>query len=447
MTEITPHKAEHNWSRPQLLLFRIVFIFLLLLTIPLDWSYYRHLFSINIFNPHFQDLFQITNDVPRLIHIAYWGIASYAGWAVALTAAIIGALIWTWLDKQKTQQYNQLYYWLRVIVRYRLALGLIGYGVIKLFPVQVPDATLSDLHTAYGDFLPWKIYYLSTGVARAYYEQTLGGIEIIAGLLLLYRRTAVIGAGIAFAFLVNIVLINFAYQLGEHVYSLYLLLAASFILAYDTPRLYGLLVKEKAAIADHFSPVFKFKRSKTIRYTLKTLFVLFILSFGVLTYSSFRKSNWPYPDTPGLARAYGVYHVKEFKINDVVLPYSATDSIRWQDVVFEKWNTLSIKTNNLVPIDLSSASITYQEDSQRSYESKGNGGRSFYSYTLSDSTVTLSNKNVAADVQTFKLSRPDSTTIVLNGSNARGESLYVVLHKLDKTYLLHKGRRKPVQVY
>jgi len=447
MTEPTPLTTVYDWNKQQLFLFRIVFILMLLLTVPLHWEYYDKLFSLNIFNLHFQDLFQITNDVPRLINIAYWGIAAYAGWGLALVIAIIGALIWTNLDRHKPQQYEQLYYWLRVIVRYRLALGLIGYGVIKLFPVQVPDATLSDLHTAYGDFLPWKIYYLSTGVARAYYEQTLGGIEIIAGLLLLCRRTAVIGAGIAFAFLINIVLVNFAYQLGEHVYSLYLLLAASFILAYDAPRLYELLVKEKVALADHFRPELHFKHAKKIRYTLKALFGLFVISFSLLTFSSFKKSNWPYPDTPGLSKAYGVYNVKTFKINGTVLPYSLTDTSRWQDVVFEKWNVLSVKTNNPAPIDLSSPDLTYQEDKQRSYESKGNGGRSFYSYILIDSTITLSNKNAALDVQRFKISRPDPATVILNGSNAQGDSLYIELDKLDKTYLLHKGRRKPVQIY
>jgi hypothetical protein len=443
----TKQQANQHWSRTQLTLFRIFFIFFLLLTIPLDRSYYRRLFSVNLFHLHFQDLFQITNYVPRLVHISDWGIASYAGWGIALIISIIGALIWEAIEKPKKSEYHQLYYWLRVLLRFRLAIGLIGYGVIKLFPVQIPYPTLSDLHTAYGDFLPWKIYYLSTGVATAGYEQTLGAIEILTGLLLYYRRTAVVGAGIAIALLTNIVLANFAYQLGDHIYSLYLLIMALFILAYDAPRLYDLLVKERLAIADHFKPIFNYKHAGRIRVGLKALFLVFVLLYGSVTYAGHKKSNWPYPDTPGLANIYGVYNVREFRINNKTLPYSATDTARWQDVVFEKWNVLSIRINKHLPIDLTSPEINYEPDSGRTYESKGNGGRAFYSYSVKDSTINLVNKNVPADVALFKISRPGKSTIILRGIDSHKDSLYIVLDKLPKTYLLDKGRRKPVIVY
>jgi len=446
MSNAQQHTSGQSWSSIQIVWFRIVFVFLLLLTIPLDWRYYQRIFSINLFHLHYQDLFQLTNYVPRLVHISDWGIASYAGWGIALLVAIIFAFVWDTLEKDGNRDYNQLYYRLRVIVRYRLALGLIGYGVIKLFPVQIPYPALSDLQTAYGDFLPWKIYYLSTGVASAHYEQTLGAIEILAGLLLFCRRTAVVGAGIALALLINIVLANFAYQLGDHVYSLYLLLLAVFVLAYDTPRLYSLLVKEKLAIADHFKPVFKYRNATKWRVALRAIFLVFVIFYASVTYAGYHNSNWPYPDTPGLANAYGVYNVREFRINKNVLPYSATDTTRWQDVVFEKWNVLSIRANRHFPIDFSSPSLDYQTDDQRTYESKGNGGRAFYTYTVTDSTLKLVNNTVPSDVEEFHISRPDKSTIVLDGIDNHADSLHVVLDKLNKEYLLDKGRRKPVTV-
>ena len=436
---------QATWSRSQLVLFRIAFIFLLLLTVPLDGHYYGKIFSKSLFHLHFQDLFQLTNYVPRFINFSYWGIASYAGWGVALLIAVAGAIIWGIAEKRTISNYEQLYYWLRVIVRYRLAIGLIGYGVIKLFPVQIPYPTLSDLHTAYGDFLPWKIYYLSTGVASAHYEQTLGALEILAGLLLFYRRTAIVGAGIAIAFLINIVLANFAYQLGDHVYSVYLLFLAIFIVAYDTPRLYNLLVRERFARADHFKLVTGLRPA--IRNSIKIALLLFVVLYASVTFASYSKSKWPYSDTPGLTGAYGVYNVREFKVNNTGLPYSATDTTRWQDVVFEKWNVLSVRVNKHLPIDLSGPQINYQPDSLRDYESQGNGGRIFYRYTLADSIIRLTNKNAPADVVTFRITRPDNSTIVLKGVDNHRDSLYVVLDKLKKQYLLDKGRRKPVTIY
>jgi len=439
--QLTSHAI---WSRSQLVLFRIVFIFLLLLTIPLDWHYYGRIFSISLFHLHFQDLFQVTNYVPRFVNFSYWGIASYAGWGIALLVAIAGAIVWGFAEKQKADNYEQLYYWLRVIIRFRLALALIGYGVIKLFPVQIPYPTLSDLHTAYGDFLPWKIYYLSTGVASAHYEQTLGAIELFSAILLFYRRTAIVGASIAVALLVNIVLANFAYQLGDHVYSVYLLILAIFIVAYDVPRLYNLLVKERFAKADTFKPLTSLRPA--VRYGIKIALLLFIVFYASLTYASYSKSKWPYADVPGLPGAYGVYNVREFKINNTELPYSATDTTRWQDVVFEKWNVLSIRINKHLPIDLSGPQIDYQADSLRDYESQGNGGRIFYRYSAKDSTIVLTNKNSNTDKAIFKISRPYASTIILSGIDGHRDSLYVVLDKIKKQYLLDKGRRKPVTV-
>lgn len=447
MTATTSTINGNTWSTRQLLLFRIAFIFLLLLTVPLDPGYWKQLFNTPLFHLHFQDLFLITAYVPRIVHFSDWGLASFAGWGIALILAVVGAVIWGAVEKREIKNYDQLYYVLRVIVRYRLALALIGYGVIKLFPVQIPYPTLSDLHTAYGDFLPWKIYYLSTGVSTAGYEPTLGAIEILAAILLLWRRTAVIGAGLAAALLINIVLANFAYQLGDHVYSVYLLLLSAVILAYDTPRLYDLLVKERAAKADHFQPVYPFKQGPKVRYALKGLFGLFLIAYLALTFSGSKNSSWPYPDTPGLADAYGYYNVREFTVNHHSLPYSATDSTRWADVVFEKFNVLSIHANNKhYPVDLSSPTLRYQPDGFRGYLEKGNGGRAFYRYTVDGQNIRLANTNTPGDVESFSITRPDPSTIILNGFTTNRDTLQVVLDKVNKEYLLYKGRRKPVTV-
>jgi hypothetical protein len=77
----------------------------------------------------------------------------------------------------------------------------------------------------------------------------------VAGVLLLWRRTVVVGAGVAAALLINIVLVNLAYQIGDHVYASSLLLIAVFLLAHDLPRLYNLVVRERLAVADSFEPV------------------------------------------------------------------------------------------------------------------------------------------------------------------------------------------------
>lgn len=451
MSAINIHQPQDHWNNITVTAFRFVFVFLVVLTLPLDPAYYTRILSIDIFHIHFQDLFQLTSYVPRLLHISSWGIASFAGWAIAAAAALTGTNVWPLLEKSQKghrseRDYDQLYYWLRVIIRYRLSLALIGYGVIKLIPVQIPAPTLSDLNTAYGSFLPWKIYYLSTGVASAYYEPALGAIELFAGLLLLSSRTTVIGASIAASLLINIVLVNYAYQLGAHVYSIYLLMLSVFLLAYDTPRLYQLLVKGKASQADHFNPVFASHYIQKMRRPVKILVLLFTITYTFITWHDAQKSRISFPDQAGLANTYGLYNVKEFRINNVILPYSLTDSTRWQDVVFEKWNVLSVGANRHFPVNLKGPEVEYRKDFNRRYESEGNGGRAFYSYTVKDSIIHLSNQNIPAEKLDFRISRPDQSTIILTGLTAGKDSLRIVLSRLNKQYLLHKGRRKPVAI-
>jgi hypothetical protein len=404
-------------------LFQVSFVFLLLLTIPLDPYYYQKLLA-HAGSFHFRDLFQVLDYVPFWGNYAAWGFQSFAGWLWALAAAIIIALIWFRTDRKFN--YDKWNYIFRTILRYRLAVALLTYGVILLFPLQVPFPSLSDLHTKYGDFLPWKIYYHSLGVASAGYEPLLGFVEIFTGVLLLWRRTTVIGAGLAAALLINIVLVNFAYDLGSHVLSVYLLLISTALLLHDVPRLYLLLVKETTAPADHYVPTVPIY----FRRWAKILFSLFFFGYAVLAYGKVNEEK-----VPGITGVAGFYDVSHFVLNEQELPYSLTDTVRWQDVVFEKWNTLSVHLNKKVLPNLKGP----DEDE---YESEGNGGRIFYSYTVQDSTIYLINKNDTKDVFRLTLKRPAENTILLDGSN-----IHIELNKIDKTYLIRLGRRKPVKVY
>jgi hypothetical protein len=441
------------WKGYERLAFRVAFIYFILQALPLDWKYFRYLFSVNWTDLHFQDLFGLTTYMPQFFSagdISKWGIASYANWGIVLIIAIIGAAIWSYADR-KRQEYNTLYYLLRVLLRYRLAIGIIGYGVIKLFPVEMPSPSLSDLHNNYGDLLPWKAYALTTAVANAHYESTLGLIEITGGILLLYRKTVTIGAGIITALLINVVIVNFAYEIGEHVYSAYLLVIALFLLLYDTPRLYNLLVKHRLALANRFKPVFFESNLKKLRALFRAAFILFIVLYGYKTYAGYHHDHYPYPKTTGLKDAYGYYNVKEFRLNNQVLPYSLTDSLRWQDLVFEKWNTLSIKSTRYVSLDPPGSAIEAEKDIDRDYESTGIGRRHYYNY-LADTLKHIlylqdKNKYHREEKLVLEYSRPDQSTLILSGKNEKQDSVYVVLEKINKKYLLIEGRRKPIKIY
>jgi len=335
-----------------------------------------------------------------------------------------------------------------VLLRYRLAIAIVGYGVIKLFPLQFPNLTISDLNTNYADFLPWKIYYLTNSAAAAHYREVLGAAEILAGILLLWRRFSIAGAALAAAILVNVVLANFAYQIGDHVYATLLLLIAAVLLAHDAARLFHLLVFQRHARADRYEPVVS-RRIVRTRLLLRAALIVFFVAYATETGFSYSHNRWPYPEAAALPDTAGLYNVREFTVNGNTLPYSLTDPVRWQNVVFERWNTISVRIARPVTIQVANPEIAFEPDNQRDYELAGNGGRHFYSYTVDPAggEVHLQGKNDPGENFTFTLTRPDDRSIVLAGRDQQGNALRIVLEKVDKKYLLQEGRRKPQTLY
>ncbi|RZL16569.1 MAG: hypothetical protein EOO89_11350 [Pedobacter sp.] len=224
-----------------------------------------------------------------------------------------------------------------------------SYGLIKVFPLQFPYPSLGNLHTNYGDFLPWKIYFHTTGIAPAF-EIFLGGVEVLAGLLLLNRRTTTFGAGILAGYYGNVFASNVAYNMGYEAYSLQLTIFAVVLFVYDAPRLYNLLVAQKFTTANTYHPVFE-NKEKLLRNIVRPLVLVFIIALSFTTYNNYHTAPYKYPKKAGIQGSYGYYNVKVFKLNNVEIPYAVTDSNRWQNVVFEKWATLSIKTAKPIMID------------------------------------------------------------------------------------------------
>jgi hypothetical protein len=443
--KINSSETSPRWSASKKFGFRFAAVFFFLsFASPLDWRFWRVLFRANWI--HFQDLLRLVAFFPQYVAAPKWGFASFGSVYLVLLVAAVGAVIWSVLDRSR-RDYDAAFYWLRVLLRYRLAIALVAFGLLQVFPVQFPKPSLSDFHTNYGDYLQWKLYYLTNGIAHAHYEEALGLLEVAGGVLLLWRKTTTIGVIVSASLLLNIVLANFAYQLGDHVFATLLLAAAVFLLLRDGARLLDLLVFERRAQGDRYSPHFRSERAVSLRLAGKSAVLLFLALYGASVAYGIHHTNWPYPDTPApLKNAEGYYNVREFTVNGRAIPYSLTDPVRWQNVVFEKWNTISIRSNRPVPLDVARPEIAYGNDQ---YEFAGNDGRRFYSYTADTGaqTLHLQGRNDPSERLSLHYRYASDGSLVLSGLDQSGNSLRVVLDKLDKQYLLLLGRRHPLTIY
>jgi hypothetical protein len=427
-------------------------------------------------------------------------LADYTDWGIALLIGIVGGLIWTLIDR-KSKSYNILYYWIRVVVRYRAGIGIIGFGFTKLFPTQMPYPSLGLLNSNFGDLTAQKVYWMSVGIVPWY--QVFGGIvEILAGTLLFFRKTTLLGAILLAGALGDITFVNYAYDGGVHVYAFYFVLLSLFLIADDVPKLYNLLILEKYTVPFRIYPDFKKPALRYSRILLKVL--TFVIFFGVLTYTeiiNFKYDPYKQPSTAGLKQLRGNYHVTEFKINGQELPYNPLDTTRWQEATFENWTTLTFKVNHPVIIDPSNGGGSPMHDIQRTFEITGvaGGERAFHYYADTvDKVLYLQDKNVVAlrggrggrnrtkpkndkpdnwisktawqhigdekamidprasstrrdrefaqkarepkrNRMVLKYDTTNGSRVILSGINERKDSIYVVLDRYDRKYVLPKS--------
>jgi hypothetical protein len=376
------------WTGAQKLVFRIAFVFFICLAIPNSMEWYDTVIHIDWTKLNYRDLY----DIARFGSGINWfgdrlfgsTLLGYANWIITLLISVVAGVLWTAIVRwRKTEraEYRNLYYWLRVIVRYRAGIGIIGFGFTKLLPVQMPYPGLGLLNTNFGDLTAQKIFWLSVGIVP-WYQVFAGVVEVLAGTLLFFRRTTTLGAILLIGALGDIVYVNFAYDGGVHVYSSYFVLLAAFLLADDLPRLYNLLIRERETQPHTYYPAFTARWLKVTRYSLKGL--TFFLFLGVLFYLqlvNFLYDPYKQPAVAGVKTLRGLYAVTEFRLNNRVIPYTPFDSLGWQEVEFEKWASLSYTVNRPTPLDLSNGGGAPQQDVNRTFEITGvAGGRRVFHY-------------------------------------------------------------------
>jgi len=481
---ITGTEPPKVWKSYQLIAFRVAFIFFILMSIPENPSWYTQVFNFDWTSLHYRDLYDIARFQPSLTRGA--GYYGYADWLILLLVAIAGGAIWTLLDK-KRKEYNVLYYWLTVIVRYRAAIGIIGFAFTKVLPVQMPYPSTGVLNTNFGDLTAQKIYWLSISIVP-WYQVFAGIVELTAGVLLFFRKTTALGAIILFGALGDIVYVNFAYDGGVHVYSSYFVLFAAFLLAKDIPKIYRLFIQQRYTVPVNFNVRIQQPWLKTTRVVLKAgviflfLFVFFYIQLNNLIYDPYKQ-----PAAKGIPELRGYYQVSSFKINNQEIPYNPKDSLRWNEVTFENWTTMTYTQNKAVLLDLSNGGGSPMRDINRTFELAGvAGGRRVFYYEADtlNKILYLQDKNLGnpvpgkkretgrqpgflTDAQEYaqvekagltgrrlkgitserkrevKRNRmilhyrtTDGTDVLLSGVNENKDSVNVVLHRIPRTYAL-----------
>lgn len=229
----------------------------------------------------------------------------YVQQAMFLMIALVGTVLWSIFDRRRTE-YRELHAWVRLLVRYALALILFSYGFSKLFPQQFVPLSFARLMEPYGEFSPMGALWSFMAASRPY-AVISGAVEVAAGALLLFRRTTTLGALVATGAMANVVALNYCYDVPVKLYSTNILLMAMFLLVPDVRRLADVMVFNRpAAPADLGGAQFTHPWARIAATIVWLAFVGYSLEQQVASNIAEYRALYMNPDRPPVLGLYQV---------------------------------------------------------------------------------------------------------------------------------------------
>ncbi|MEO8429605.1 MAG: hypothetical protein ABI651_21135, partial [Verrucomicrobiota bacterium] len=273
--------------------------------------------------------------------VAIAGVTSGAsdntyGWvnmACRTAIALAATLLWSWLDRRRLG-YVTAHEFLRGLVRLYLVLSLLVFASVKAIPLQFEEINWADLLVTFGEQSPSGLLWRFMGASPGY-TSACGIVEIVGLLLLLSRRTTLLGALLCAGALANVLALNLWYQVGVIIVSAHMLVMALFLIAPDARRLADLLLWHRAVPAVRFPPLFQrawLERAVTV---CKYGVFLLLATKMLWTFYNVRSAMIAAAKAQPLA---GIWTVEEQELDGQVLPPLVNDARRWKYLIIQQGN-------------------------------------------------------------------------------------------------------------
>jgi hypothetical protein len=153
---------------------------------------------------------------------------------------------------------------------------MLNYGFAKLFPLQMSPPSLAVLNEPLGNTSPMTMLWTLIGL-NPIYEMICGAAEVTAGVLILFRRTTLLGALLTAFLTTNIVLYNFCYDVPVKIYAAHLVFMSIAVLAPDMRGLWNFFFLHKSS-----TPVYGWSKPAR-RYGLRVETVVTVVALLLTT--------------------------------------------------------------------------------------------------------------------------------------------------------------------
>jgi len=167
----------------------------------------------------------------------------------------------------------------RGYLRLTLLSAMVLYGALKVFAHQMAPLDDDLLSASFSEATPAGLMWRFMGYSPAY-QRFAGMLELVAGILLLSRRTSSAGALLAFAAMTNVVALDLCFDVPVKLVALRLWFATLFLLAPEARTLIRfLLLRETATLPDLAPRFFLGPRA----HWLRRLGPSFIAAMGLIS--------------------------------------------------------------------------------------------------------------------------------------------------------------------
>ncbi|MEJ2881569.1 hypothetical protein [Pedobacter sp. GR22-6] len=289
---------------------------------------------------------------------------------VVLTS-IAGTLIWSIFDR-KRKSHDQLFYWLTVVIRFYVGFMLIHYGVAKLNDGQFPAPGMGRLTGTYGDSSPMGLAWTFLGYSEGY-KWFMFFAEMM-GVLLLFRKTATLGALLCLMTSANIMAVNYCFDVPVKILSTALVTLCIIFLIPNFIRLFDLFFKNKAvSFYEWKAPHFPKRWMRITKLALK--YAAIALYAGVPLVMALNKAWFQKKESP--SPLYGAYDISWLRWDQEIAPTDGTFyHQKWKFIAFDDYDYgfisyhdgekvwFSYKTDTIKK----TVKISFVEDKERHYQ-------------------------------------------------------------------------------
>lgn len=267
---------------------------------------------------------------------------------IYLILSIFAASIWGIISRARKNE-GSLYYWTHVISAYILSFFLFVYGFNKIFKLQFYIPEPNTLYTPLGQLSKDILFWSSMGSSHSY-NLFMGLVEIIPALLLLFRRTRMLGAVISFTVLLNVLMINFGFDISVKILSSFLLFLSLVILVPYAKKLFSFFFQVNNKVP---RSTLSFEVEKTKKLIIfKSCIICCILFETLFTYFNTNNFNDNMQNRPLFHGAYEVLNApnstSQFgnlqQIKRIFIHRKGFFIIQFQD---DKMKDFQMKTNTL----------------------------------------------------------------------------------------------------